>query len=137
MDLSDEDIFQLLEPLAAAWMSPDENNDGGTQGPYSHSLVVLFNTNMNQVNNGCKLVTGFVPGMEVVSYSVYDDKGQDQTNWKKLQRSMKRISESHVMWTVPAEGDIRKGKACFGKESAEKIARCEKLLDPNGLFRKK
>jgi len=132
---TDEEIYYMVEPVADAWMSPD--GDTEIEGLASHSLVVLFNTNMDQVNGGCKLISGFVPGMEVMHYSIYEDPKDDEKNLSKLKESMKRIADSDFMWTVPAEGNIRTGKPCFGTSSYEQIAKSSQHFDPEGLFLKK
>jgi hypothetical protein len=133
LDMSDEAIYELLEPLALTWTS----DDNGLPGPYSHSLLVLLNRNMKQVN-GCELISGFVPAFEVMSYSIYNDESHDEINWKKLQRSMETVAESSITWTVPAEGNIRGGgKACYDRETSERITNMIELIDPEGLFLKK
>jgi hypothetical protein len=130
LNMSDEAKCKLLEPLALTWMS----DDNGLLGPYSHSLLVLLNKNMKQVN-GCELISGFVPAFEVMSYSIYKDETDDGINWKKLQHSMDIVAESTITWTVPAEGNIRGGgKACYDKETSERISKMIELLDPDGLF---
>jgi hypothetical protein len=128
----DEEYCELVKPLAESWMG----NEDTLPGPYSHSLFVLFNTSMRHIN-GCDLAFGFNPSCEVMSYAVYSNENQDDECWEKLSQGLNAISKSSKTLTAAVEGNIRTGKASFGTETAAVVLEKLKLLDPDGVLRKK
>jgi hypothetical protein len=132
LNAPDEDIFQLVEPLARSWMPADD----ALPGPSSHSLFVLMHKNMNEVNGGRELAYGFVPSFETMSYAIYDDENMDESNWQKLEQGMSAVSEAPRTWTVLAEGNIRNGKASFSNKTMQSMSGKLQILDPDGIFQK-
>jgi FAD binding domain len=130
-DMSDNELCELLQPLAMAWMS-----DSGVPGPPSHTLFVLVNRNMREVN-GCDLATGFSPSFELLFYAIFQDASLDEINRSRMRKATEAVARSRASWTVLPEGDIRSGKESFRIESKEILTKMLKQLDPNGVFMKK
>ncbi|KAG7356633.1 FAD linked oxidase-like protein [Nitzschia inconspicua] len=126
----DEMYVDLIQPLADSWIS----DDGFLPGPHSHTLFVLCNKSLRQVN-GCDLACGFVPSFEVMSYAIFEDDTIDGKVSVDLKKGLEGLRQSSNTWTVLPEGNIRTGKAAF--RGWEDISAKLKLLDPDEVFKKK
>lgn len=129
-DMSDEAMCELLQPLATAWMSDD-----GVPGPPSHTLLVLMNKNLREVN-GCDLAMGFVPSFELLFYAIFQEEELEESIRAKLRKAMRGVSKSRASWTALPEGNIRSGKESFSKGGQEALAKNLEQLDPVGVFMK-
>lgn len=129
LTMQDEEICDMLTPLASMWLS-----DNVPEEP-SHSLVVLMNKNLKQIND-CGLATGFIPGIEVMSYAVYQNEEDDEINGKRIQGGMDGVRNAPCCRTALVEGDILNGTDFFARESQETLLQKVRLLDPDGVFQK-
>jgi hypothetical protein len=132
LDSPDETYCEILSPLAESWMSDDD----ALPGPYSHTLLVLFNKSMHDVN-GCDLAFGFDPSFEVMSYAIYDDEDMDDISLQRLKQGLDAVSKSEGTWTALAEGNIRSGKRAFRNDHWEDLSDKLRILDPGEVFKKR
>lgn len=131
LNMSDDDVCKLLLPLAKMWMSDDI-----PESPWTHSLVVLMNKNLKSIN-GCDLATGYVPGIEVMTYAVYQNELLDSTNRELIQRGMNELQKSNCCHTALVEGDILNRSDSFAVGGKERMDEKIRLVDPDGLFDKR
>jgi hypothetical protein len=130
-DMSDDEVFDTLQPLAVAWMSDD-----GIPAAPTHSLIQPLNRNMRQVN-GCDPWTGFVPSVQIMTYAIFWDETLDEIYRTRIRKAMEGLSNSDASWTSANEGDVRGGKAAFPNDCTLALLKNLGQLDPDGVFAKK